>query len=86
MFAFIAFIMVYFFKFINFIIIARVILSWIPHDRSNPIIRFIYDVSEPLFSPFRGKFIYNNIDFSPVIILIMLNLIEPPVINFFGSF
>jgi YggT family protein len=34
-------------------ILVRVILSWFPVDPSNPIIRIIWEVTEPVLAPFR---------------------------------
>src|SRR5207253_2507129 len=34
-------------------ILVRVILSWFPVDPSNPIIRIVWDVTEPILAPFR---------------------------------
>ncbi|MFA6711451.1 MAG: YggT family protein, partial [Candidatus Caldatribacteriota bacterium] len=43
----------YLFRIYNYFILARILLSWIPVDDSNPIIRFIYRITEPLLAPFR---------------------------------
>jgi YggT family protein len=34
-------------------ILIRVILSWFPVDPSNPIIRIIWEITEPILAPFR---------------------------------
>jgi len=34
-------------------ILVRVILSWFPVDPGNPIIRLVWDVTEPILAPFR---------------------------------
>jgi YggT family protein len=34
-------------------ILVRVILSWFPVDPSNPIIRIIWEITEPILAPFR---------------------------------
>ena len=34
-------------------ILIRVILSWFPVDQSNPIIRIVWEVTEPVLSPIR---------------------------------
>jgi YggT family protein len=36
-----------------FAILIRVILSWFPVDPSNPIVRIIFEVTEPVLAPFR---------------------------------
>lgn len=45
----------YILVFFQLVILARVLLSWFPNvDRYNPIIRFIYDVTEPVLRPVRN--------------------------------
>ena len=34
-------------------ILVRVILSWFPVDPSNPIVRIVWEVTEPVLAPFR---------------------------------
>jgi YggT family protein len=34
-------------------ILVRVILSWFPVDPSNPIIRIVWEITEPVLAPFR---------------------------------
>jgi YggT family protein len=34
-------------------ILIRVILSWFPVDPSNPIVRIVWEVTEPVLAPFR---------------------------------
>jgi YggT family protein len=41
------------FQVLIYLIIARCILSFIRHNPYNPIIKFIYDVTEPIMAPFR---------------------------------
>lgn len=59
---------------IEYLILARIIISWLPIDRSNPIIQLLYLLTEPILGPIR-KLMYKSplggagmmIDFSPVI-------------------
>jgi YggT family protein len=55
-----------------YIILARVILSWFPNiDRSNPIVKFIHDVTEPVLRPVREALPQSGgIDFSPMVVTI----------------
>lgn len=34
-------------------ILVRVILSWFPVDPSNPIVRIVWEITEPVLAPFR---------------------------------
>ena len=53
------------------LIIARALLSWVSPDPYNPIVRFLYQVTEPLLSYVRRRLpvIFGGIDFSPIVIL-----------------
>lgn len=65
------------------LIIIRVILSWVRHDPYNPIFRFIYEVTEIVLAPAR-KFIPMGgmgIDFSPIIALLLLQLLKSIIID-----
>lgn len=71
------------------ILIARVILSWIrlnPHGALRPIIEFIYDVTEPLLGMIR-RFVPVigaggvGLDLSPLIALILIDLARRALIT-----
>ncbi|ACX52151.1 protein of unknown function YGGT [Ammonifex degensii KC4] len=68
------------------IIIVRVLLSWIPHNPRNPVIRFIYDLTEPYLSLFRrlippiGMF-----DLSPIVALFVLHLLKVFLLRLIGG-
>jgi YggT family protein len=34
-------------------ILVRVLLSWFPIDQSNPIVRIVWEITEPVLAPFR---------------------------------
>lgn len=74
------------FEVYNWLIIIRVFLSWIAHDPRKPIFRFLYEITEPVLAPFRR--IFGNrmaIDFSPVIAIIVLQLVENLIIRLLVS-
>ena len=51
------------------IVIARAILSWVSPDPYNPIVRFIYNVTEPVLYPIRRRMpMIGGIDLSPIIV------------------
>lgn len=59
------------------ILLARVILSWFPNvDRSNPIIRFLYDVTEPVLRPIREMMPPTGMmDLSPLIVFLVIQVL-----------
>ncbi|MDN5325574.1 MAG: YggT family protein [Moorella sp. (in: firmicutes)] len=72
------------FEVLNWLIIARILISWFPHDPNNPIMRFIYEITEPVLAPFRRIMPRTTlpIDFSPIIAVLVLQLVEHLLINF----
>ena len=65
------------FQVLNWLIIARIILSWVPHNAYSPIFRFIYEITEPVLAPFRKLLPRNTMmDFSPIIAVLVLQLVE----------
>jgi YggT family protein len=54
------------------IIIARAILSWVNPDPYNPIVRFLYRVTEPLLRPVRDRLptFQMGLDLSPMVVLL----------------
>ncbi|NSW85955.1 MAG: YggT family protein [Syntrophobacteraceae bacterium] len=54
------------------IIIARAVISWVNADPYNPIVRFLYNVTEPVLYAVRRHIPLNfgGLDFTPMIVLI----------------
>lgn len=61
----------------QFAILARVLMSWFPNiDRDNPIVRFLYQVTEPVLKPIRDLLPNTSgIDFSPLIVLLLISVV-----------
>jgi YggT family protein len=59
------------------ILLARVLLSWFPDlDRNNPIIQFLYDVTEPVLQPVRQVLPQTGmIDFSPLVVFLGISVL-----------
>jgi len=71
---------------VELIILVHVILSWIPIvDRRHPIVRFIDSIADPILAPFRQPlWPYTRrigIDFSPILALIALDIIQRVLIR-----
>ena len=62
----------------SFILVARALMTWIPNlDYSNPIVRFLLDITEPVLRPVRQMLPSNGgADFSPLIVLVGLMLVR----------
>ena len=66
------------FNILQFIIIVRVVLSWISHNPSNQFIRIIYQVSEPILKPIRETLPITGMgfDLSPIVAFFLLGLLK----------
>ncbi|TVR23033.1 MAG: YggT family protein [Anaerolineaceae bacterium] len=66
----------------SFIILARVLLSWFPNvDPDNPIVRFLYEATEPVLQPVRN-FLRRQfpemgmLDFSPIAVFLGIFVLQ----------
>lgn len=70
--------MVYFLQVIQFLIFARVVISWVVRQ-PNDITRMVYKLTEPFLAPFReiqqklGFAV--QLDFSPIFALLVINFL-----------
>ena len=72
-------------KFFYFAIFARIILSWFPTSGKNPIVVFVYAVTEPILAPIRRVVPrFGTIDISPMIALISILIIQGLLIALIG--
>jgi YggT family protein len=59
------------------VIIIRALISWVNPDPYNPIVRFLYSVTEPLLGPIRRKVGAGmGIDISPLIVILGIMFIK----------
>ena len=59
------------------IIIISALLSWVHPDPYNPIVRFLYSVTEPVLRPIRRRLgISMGIDFSPMIVILIIMFLK----------
>ncbi|HKI60476.1 MAG TPA: YggT family protein [Mariprofundaceae bacterium] len=64
------------------VVIARAILSWVSPDPYNPIVRIINQLSEPMLFPIRRHVPYfGGIDFSPIIVLLIIFFLNEFLVN-----
>jgi YggT family protein len=85
--------MIFVFNFLNLLlqilsiaILVRVLLTWFPIDQSNPIIRLLFDVTEPVLAPFRriipriGMF-----DLSPIAAMLVIQFVQQHLPDIFRA-
>ncbi len=86
------------FKLFEVLILARVLLSWINADPYNQIVKFIYNTTEPILAPIRRTTepilapirwrlppSLSNLDFSPMIVLLIAIVLNTIIIRLLYS-
>jgi len=65
------------------VVIIAALLSWVSPDPYNPIVRFLYSVTEPVFRPIRRRigFRLGPIDISPMIVILAIMFIRKFLIS-----
>jgi YggT family protein len=69
-----------FLQIMSLLILVRVLISWFPIDPSNPIIRILFQLTEPILAPFRrvipriGMF-----DLSPLAALLVIQFLQSSI-------
>lgn len=58
------------------IVIARVLLSWVVRDPSNPIMRFLSTLTDPILRPLRPYLTIGMIDLSPIVLIFALQALQ----------
>lgn len=66
----------------KFVLIVRILLSWIPHDRYHPLINWIYRITDPILEPFRHAIppLGGVLDISPIILFFVIDYAAQPMI------
>ena len=60
------------------IIIARAVISWVNPDPYNVIVRFLYNVTEPVLHPIRRRLPISlgGLDFSPILVILGILFVQ----------
>jgi len=65
------------------IIIGRAVISWVNADPYNPIVRFLYEATEPVLSRIRRyvPLSFGGMDFAPMILILAIMFIQSFVVQ-----
>ena len=66
-----------------FLIIARVVISWVNADPYNFLVRIIVSTTDPLLVPVRRKLPVNmvGLDFTPIVVMLVIYVIQMVVVQ-----
>ncbi len=60
----------------SLLILARIVFSWIQVDRYNPVVDFIFRVTEPILAPIRNILpAAGMFDFSPLVAILLAEVL-----------
>ena len=69
----------------SIVILARVLMSWVQVDPNSPLARTLIDLTEPVLAPIRNLLPPTmGLDFSPIIAMILLQIVGQMLMSFFG--
>ena len=71
-------VLLYALKALQWLVIIAALVSWVSPDPRNPIVRFLYVTTEPLFRPFRRLLPPSRtggLDLSPLFVLLVIYLV-----------
>ena len=76
-----------FFTLLNLAILARVLLSWVRVNPYHPAVELLYRITEPILAPLRRVIpSIGMVDISPVIALILLQIIQEVLVAIIRGF
>jgi YggT family protein len=60
------------------VIIIRALISWVSPDPYNPIVRFLYRITEPVLRPIRHRLptMAMGLDLSPAVVILLLMFLQ----------
>ncbi len=62
----------------TFIIIGRVLISWVNPDPYNPIVRFLHNATDPVLDRIRRAvpLVFGGFDLTPIVVLVALTFLQ----------
>lgn len=78
----------YFLQVVMYLVFARAMLSWFVRDPKNPLMKLLLSLTEPILGPIRSllfklKIGGNMIDFSPLVALLLIQMLSAMVLGWF---
>ncbi len=79
----------------EWVLIARVLISWLPVSRDNKAIDLLYTITEPVLTPIRNMLsrssfmnnsMFSMIDFSPIVAFLLIGVLRRVIYTLFNMF
>ena len=76
-----------FFTLLSLAILARVLLSWVRVSPYHPAMEFLYQITEPILAPLRRIIpSVGMVDISPIIAMLLLQIIQQVLVEIIRGF
>ncbi len=59
----------------SYLLLIRVILSWVNPNPRNSLLLMVFKVTEPVLGPLRALFQFRGFDFSPILALLLIRVL-----------
>jgi YggT family protein len=70
------------FSVVYFVLVIRIVISWVGADEYNEIVRIVYSVTDPILAPLRRLPLQvGMIDFSPVVAFLLLSVAKNVIVG-----
>ena len=70
----------------SIVVLAAVVMSWVQADRRNPIVQWVYSMTEPVLAPIRRVLPpLGGLDLSPMVLLVVLRVPVAPEHRYIGE-
>lgn len=66
----------------SFVLFIRFLMQWIDKDGTNQINTALKPMTEPVLAPIRDKVTVSGIDFSPIVVSIVLSIVLNVLVSF----
>jgi len=70
---------------VSWIVLIRVLLSWVIQDPSNPIFRFFSTLTDPILRPLSRFLTFGGLDLSPIVVFLIIRMIQQALLASAGA-
>ncbi|MDF1562266.1 MAG: YggT family protein [Deltaproteobacteria bacterium] len=74
-----------FLEFFTYVIIARVLITWVIRDPENPINKVLGTLVDPMTRPFKRYLTWGMMDFSPIVLILAVNFLQSLLVPYFQA-
>ena len=72
------------FSMVYLLLMIRILMSWIPHNRFHPLVSLLYQCTDPILRPFQNIFPTSmGFDLSPILAFLFLGVLKSVLLQIF---